>query len=160
MCDRAFASGVEAFAEKSMTSQFLKTEGSILVRASLPKSCRAKSAAPIPQNTSVPEGHHLPHLSFGFLQSFTNNPSHGVNPKLGNVWSETAQHPPSRASSFDQPALEEYPVRAISVSARIRARRTCSGFMGSSRSVVALIRRPPSGVRSVRISRASVTPAA
>jgi hypothetical protein len=55
---------------------------------------------------------------------------------------------------------EVTPVQAIKVSARIRARRTCSGFMGSSRSVAALISSPLSGMCSVRTSRARVTPAA
>jgi hypothetical protein len=55
---------------------------------------------------------------------------------------------------------EESPAHAISVSARMRARRTCSRFVGSSRSVVALISKPPLAVRSVRISGADVRPAA
>jgi hypothetical protein len=70
---------------------------------------------------------------------------------------------PSRAKHLLQGTLlmtHHQEVQAIRVSARMRARRTCSGFIGSSRSVVALIKSPPSGVRSVRISRATLTPAA
>lgn len=54
----------------------------------------------------------------------------------------------------------ESPIRAISVSARMRARRACWGTSGSSRSSVAIIRSPPSLVVSVLISGGSLTPAA
>src|ERR1700735_3627656 len=51
------------------------------------------------------------------------------------------------------------PVCLIILSASIRARLACSGLSGSSRSVVAVKRRPPSRVRSVRISGGSSRPA-
>jgi|ERR1700761_2154425 len=54
------------------------------------------------------------------------------------------------------PYFDECPVHAISVSARMRARRTWSGLVGSSLSVAALINSPPLGVCSTRISGISL----
>jgi hypothetical protein len=52
------------------------------------------------------------------------------------------------------------PVRLTIVSARMRARRQCSGLLGSSRCSVVVISSPPSDVRSVLISGGNLTASA